>query len=648
MCFPLGWICLIIFLAPPKRLIGQQTQHYTGPFQIGDYRGNAVYDYKVIGQDTLLEGAFQMQRSDLEALLKKEDSTFLFSGSFQDGYPNGFWTFQFGEFQSERRAQVINYQYRVQVSGVQESGSGTVLKGKPNGTWTYDVNRIQDSEIVEALFKSTFDFDEGVPQRNFRIESEDRTLVGRFLRNGIAHDEWALYDDAAIDATERWFFQDGVLQKIILFKNGKASEFPIYASGSQVKTVTIDTRYLAAVQLQAAISDPGDAGISGILDLLDKNATYYAKMDGILSELGTADFNPEFKVKLPYFPLDSLEKRTLANIFELHEKARTSSDFFLNSSQLNILKLTDQQSNYLFEVVRALSNDFLKPVQKVLNFQKDSVLEFVPRARVRKELWPVAIPSKTVRAIITKDSVTVKKPFTLSNAADYDFEGRLLNSLYDMTKYAMACLDSIEKDLNEKLIREKRQQTLVALEEKLVLQEKGFGELLDSLSSDTPANYRKVLQRLKGIADTKLGAYGVLQDTDLKLEQGKELTHCFEKLLVLGAEIGKLPAQSEEIRLHYQDGVWNPFMATVMNEEVKKRITNAYRKVLVPYFLNQIQDGFDCGSVELLLEEMSYTGERMFQLRDEETSKLERKLRREQDPKTVLKLFHKQPKNKEN
>lgn len=630
------------------QLIGQERQRFSGPLQVGIYGGNAVYDYKVIGKDTLLDGDFRMQQSDLKSLLESEDASFLFSGSFVDGFPTGPWNFQFGAFQSERRSQVIDYQYRVLVSGVQESGSGTVVKGKPNGSWTYAVNRIVDSEISEILFRSKFDFENGIPQRNFNIESEDRSLVGRFLRNGIAHDEWALYDDAALEATERWFFKEGVLQKILFSNNGQTKEFSINTGRNQLKTVNLDARYLKVVQLQATGDDAEAIAQSGVLHMLDKNAVYYQKIDSILSELGTSDFNPEFKVKLPYFPLDSLEKKRLSEIYLSYEKARTISAFFLNSSQLNILKLSDEESNYLFELVRAISSGFLDPIEEVVNYQKTSVLEYVPRSNLQNNLWPQGIPSKTIQAIITKDSIEQKRPFTLSNATDFDFGGPLFSSLKEIARYAAACLAEVEKQLNVKLVREKRQQALVALEEKLVLQEKGFGNLLDSLTSDTPADYRNTLQRLKQVADEKLGAYGVLKNPEQKLEQGQELTRCFENLLALGKAYSELPVRVEELRVHYEDGVWNPFMATVMKEAIKKRITNAYRKVLIPYFLEQVRDDFDCSQVNMLLEEIQYTHERMFQLREEDTAKLERKLRREQDPKVVLELFHKPSKSKEN
>jgi hypothetical protein len=89
----------------------------------------------------------------------------------------------------------------------------------------------------------------------------------------------------------------------------------------------------------------------------------------------------------------------------------------------------------------------------------------------------------------------------------------------------------------------------------------------------------------------------------------------------------------------YQDAVWNPFMAVIMNEEVKKRITTAYRRDLIPFFLDKVENQLSCENAGPLAEMMDQVHQRMLELREEDTSKLERKLRREQDPIAILELI---------
>ncbi|MEL6485166.1 MAG: hypothetical protein AAFP96_10010, partial [Bacteroidota bacterium] len=69
------------------------------------------------------------------------------------------------------------------------------------------------------------------------------------------------------------------------------------------------------------------------------------------------------------------------------------------------------------------------------------------------------------------------------------------------------------------------------------------------------------------------------------------------------------------------------------------RITAAYRNVIVPYVLEKVAAPVSCDQALGIVQLLEDTEKRLFELRDESTSKLERKLRREQDPETVLALL---------
>ena len=85
-----------------------------------------------------------------------------------------------------------------------------------------------------------------------------------------------------------------------------------------------------------------------------------------------------------------------------------------------------------------------------------------------------------------------------------------------------------------------------------------------------------------------------------------------------------------------------------MSEEVKKRITDAYHKVLIPHVLKEVKSNLTCGAAGEWNILLAQVHERMLKMRREETSKLERKLKKEQDPGVVMQLFNVQPMNKVN
>ena len=106
-----GLTCFLFLFINP--LFGQLTQLFSGERNFGISQGHANYEYVVEGIDTIFNGSFQFQKSNLEALLKDNDSTFFVSGSFDFGVPQGDWKFQFGSYQSDSLAQVTGFQYQL-------------------------------------------------------------------------------------------------------------------------------------------------------------------------------------------------------------------------------------------------------------------------------------------------------------------------------------------------------------------------------------------------------------------------------------------------------------------------------------------------------------------------------------------------------
>tara|TARA_R110002049_G_scaffold47596_5_gene137397 strand:- start:9285 stop:11192 length:1908 start_codon:yes stop_codon:yes gene_type:complete len=622
-----------------------EIQQFEGSLQLGEFIGEAKYEYKIAEGDTLRDGAFQMNRSNLQALLDEEDSSFSFTGAFKDNVPEGFWRFQFGEFQSDSKTQVVDIQYQVKVSGRQEVASGVIKDGKPHGKWTYTIDQIKDSEVEKLLFKSTIDFEEGIPQRSFRIENDSSTLVGRFLRNGLAHDEWSLFVNTDLGDTENWIFNDGILQVIEQQKNGLRNTIRVFDDTPKTtKTINLDSRYIKALQLQRSISDGVELFDKGIPRLLGENVKYYQKLDAILTELGESSFLPEFKVKVPYFPLDSLEINILDSIQTRLKKLREISSSFLNDSHLNILKLSDPDIQYHYEVVRKISETYLNPLERMLAYRESDIVEFATREKLIHNLWPEGLPSKELTVTIEVDSVSFSRTFELPDADNYKFEDYDMTSMDGLSRYAENSLHTVEEILGAKLTQEKNQQELIALEKELLAQNNELQQLIDSTQHTLGAAYKKALGRIKAVSDKKLSDFSSKEEVN----SGRELVVCYKRMNLLAKSVAALPTRSKEIATVYNDRIWNPFMATLMDEEVKKRITNAYRQVLVPHFLERIQTDLSCENAGELTTQIENTVQRILQLREEDTSKVERKLRKEQDPQVVLQLFDVQPMTEEN
>ena len=623
------------------KIYAQDKRLFEGELKANQYVGDARYQYSIIENDTVLDGFFDFKKANLDALLKKQDYTFHFSGSFKKNRPNGYWKFQFGTFESNNESQVIDYQYRVAINGLQEEASGEIRNGKPNGKWVYSANEITDSKISSILFKSTITFNEGIPKQSFKIENDSITLVGRFLRNGLAHDQWSLFAPSGLGAAENWTFNNGLLEKIEIENNGTATTIKVFQKQlKEKKQINLDSKYIKTIALMLDLNKKSldDVG-GGMQNLLSKNAAYYQKIDSILTALGDFSFLPEFKVAVPYYQLTERENSELDTIQNLFSSAQNNSNAILDNTQLNIIKRSDSEAAYYYAVVEKIRTNFLNPTKKLLEYKASGIVEFTPRNELIHLLWKNNKPETLIAVNPSGDSIANHRTYQLKDDRVYDFSKSDLKTVQQIIQYASKSLQEINAQLTNKLTKEQRQNELIQLEKKLILQRETLEAIIDSVTINSNKPIRVALSNVIKIADKKLSGYAAVKDYKLRLERGNKIKSCYKDLINLAESIALLPEQEVAIKEKYQDRIWNPFMANLMDEEVKKRITTAYRRVLIPHFLNSINDDLNCEKVAALNVLMKRSYQRMLELRVENTSKLERKLRRTNNPQVVLELF---------
>ena len=636
----LHFVAVLILLLFSIVTDAQTLQNFKGPLQIGDYKGDAQYTYKIVDNDTVLDGSFVVQRSNLQELLQQKDYSFLFKGAFLNGFPNGQWKFQFGDFQSKSSSEIVDYQYRVLVSGTQETATGTIKLGRPDGRWNIVVEEIEESDIAKTLFKSNMQFEFGIPQQNFNIQNEKYTLVGRFLRNGLAHDEWSLYPVNGMYQTESWYFNDGLLTSIKLGKEGETKSILVYDEPNvKTKVVKLDQAYLKALGMQLPLDEADRFLNIGLSKILEQNTEHYVKIDRILSALGNSNFLPAFKVKVPDFPLDSLDNSKIENIKSYVATSEEISNFIRTNSQLNILKLSDRKTLLQISTLEKIAADYLRPLQALVAYDSLKILDYTSRARLTEHLFPYGMPDTRFSVAVEIDSSTVHETFSFPIGKSIT-EQQNFNGLESFANMVATGMTEIASELKAKLTLENKQLELVSVEEQIILQNESLQAFIDSVTRMESSKYTKALAQLKSFAGNTLKDYSNNETSSNTIAAANSIKACLTNINGLARTVAEMPVYVDTVRATYTDRIWNPFTATLMDEEVKKRITTAYDKVLEPFFLKKISNGLNCETVLELNNTIRNTYARILELREEETNKLERRLRREQDPILVLRLMN--------
>ena len=605
-------------------------------------RGEAQFEYNIVNEDTVFNGPFRMEQSSLDGLLNNGDRFFSFSGNIIEGIPQNNWTFQFGEFQKGSGTAVSNYQYNVKINGSQHDASGAFRDGTLQGEWIHEVVRIEDSEVGELLFRSTIRFEDGIPKRNFKIEDENYVLVGRFLRDGLAHDQWELYPKNGVGSAETWVFSDGRLDRIVVNSAQQTYTIPGFSQAmAAVRVVNLDQRYTDILRFRQKLSNAGGVDLEeGMVKMLAANAVYYQKVDEIVSTLGKSSFMPEFKVKVVHFDLSDADRAHLDSIALLSNESNKMVKGMMESTQLRLLKFSDEEVLYLLTLVESLNKEWLNPLLEISQHYKNGILEHVDRKKL-SQLWQGNAPKSSFE--ITYEFDQQQKARTFNSSFNGIKGGNIVSELHGLAKSMHHELSAIEQKLNKERAQQEREQELAELEEKLIAQETCLNNSIDSLSQELSEPEKTVIQNIKTRATELLSEYSSQEESDQKPAQARQLISCFPQMDTLAIEVAKLPERWQEIQEEYRDDVWNPFTATVMSEEIKKRITEAYRQVLIPYYLDQITNNLSCNNVEQLVHSLTTIHSRMLELKQEDTKRIERKLKKEDDASVILELLEIEP-----
>ncbi|MEM9390613.1 MAG: hypothetical protein AAGA02_09065 [Bacteroidota bacterium] len=637
-------LALTFFLACLDHLPAQSTSQYAGPYRVGEYIGQAEFEFSQENNDTIFNGPFLLQRANALNFVSGKDHYAFVKGYFENNVPQGVWHFEFGELaiDTARGLKVGNYQYELNAKGIFHHASGNVLEGRPNGKWTQITERIKASQVDEVLFKSVIDFDNGIPHKAFSIQNDIMTLLGRFLRDGLAHDVWELYSVETPGSREQWYFSEGELKEIRMSSGDSTITLNVNTSGiGDLKVLNLDGKYLEIVRLNFRLASGNYVEIKGEINgLLEENANHYKKIDNIFSELGEAQFMPEFKVKTGYKTLTKSELNQLNSIKTTSIKSEEITRELLGNTQINILKLSNDEALFLLSVIDELSKKHLPLLKEVTQFYDKDILPYIPRENMLTKLWSHGDLSAEIRVEYESGDSTVIKSYNGPRADEYNFLKNGIEGIHALSDYVAECVLSIQSRLNEKLTKEQRQRELAALEEKLILEITTLNHLVDSLQVEAPGETKVVLLKVKESAKKELSEYSAMQDIAKKPDQARLLTDCFRQMKQLSYRIALQPTRSNEIRAAYIDEVWNPFTATLMNEEVKKRVTGAYEEVLIPYLINELGDDLSCNNATRLTVLLDNSYKRMLELREEDTDKIERRLKRENDPLLIIRLFN--------
>ncbi|XLS29737.1 hypothetical protein ACJD0Z_02695 [Flavobacteriaceae bacterium M23B6Z8] len=614
-------------------MIAQESFKIKNQRNLGGYDGILTANYIVKDNDTILNGKFKFEN----VFTKNGDfisNPIKITGAFKNGLPDGNWNFNFGFYSQNQNKDLVDFQYVIKLNGVKESVSLRLQEGVPNGPWLTQIDSLENSQITKTMFKSELEYVNGLPQRTFKIENSNEVMVGRLLRDAVAHDVWTFFSKTDLGYEENWSFDQGLLRVITTKTDNLTKQVDLnYGNSDSFENTNLNEHYLDIINLRLRQQDNAKVSVGGMGALLMQDSKIYEDVLDFFNDLGTPLKVEGFKVRVPLFPLTKKDKESIKEIAQNYQKADTLINTILDDAQLNILRLNDSVSAQIFEIANSYKSSYLKPISQIVAYDRNKVLEHID---IKKLINGLSLRD------ISKSNLSDKNEDYLKSILDVTFESKFIRDLQDVHKlseYCVAVARALSQQLELKLSRINREKAFLKQESELVNKTRTVNKLLDSLQQSESDFLKGPFSGLKSLMKNELELYAGMNESADKLQFGENLIRCLKNIRSLAEVIVIIPVQVKEIKELYQDQVWNPFTATIMNEDVKRRLVRAYQHRLIPFYLHQIETKIQCDQLNQIKDDLQHLHKKMVELRDEDTKKLERKLKRNKKSEDILKLF---------
>lgn len=601
-------ICNLIIISTPA-----YSQSTKKPVKIsfGDYKGYASFDYELKGKDSLLNGKFSFEGPIIDTFDLKHNEYFSFNGNFNNNKPVGSWEFILTNVKGYNKTVLNNDYLQININVLKHQINGSFTSENIN--WKHQIYSRYNNQNIDTVYSSNIK--EISKNRNsLNIQTKDLQLNAQIGENNLADSiwEWKLKNDTS---TLYWEFKNGVLTKIY----SDSLEWDIYeeknAEASKISKLELSRKYIEILKIKILISGcwEGNKSSISIINTLDS----IESIRRILLETLNGNYYSPLNFKLPFYELKGSEENKLNKVLEA--KLEMDSIF---SSLKQIKNTTEFKKGFpevipLMDSIKLIYLNQYNVINEITQIYNAGLLPYFNR----NELTSYFINNLDNTESLKKDTI---------------FE---LSSLVDLGRNYLQKV----KRINSKIVyynnKREKQKELLEIEKLMLSKKKIFDISLDSTFQITPKQYHNALFTLKEFSDSLITKYWATHSILQKLLQAEKNSVCFNNLFKLTQTISILPIEENKIINLYTDSSFNVFTSTNMEFLIKKKIVSAYTENLIPHFYELIISDLSCDNVLNIDKIIVNTNYRMYQMREENTKKIESKLNPKSPIKEVLELF---------
>ncbi len=614
--------------------------------------GTANYSYYLDESKRIYHGPFYFN-SSFQRNSFNVDYTFSveLKGSFVKGLKNEDWSFSQSQLNPFGEAQGITgngYFIKYPASGKMFRINGLFKSGDAQGLWTSGDYRLTNGRISDTTRLIQANLNKNMFQGAFSGFNDQFGVKGTVSEEGFIDGKWVINHNYGTVVEER-LYKEGVLIEHYISKDGIM--FPIQHLGLdafddsfaevEISNVYLDILYQTNVIGSSAGSKKLSADYSKNL-IAKSNAFIFESLNSFsysdslevwkLTE-GSSTFNlPKIKVKIN--PYSSKEREMLVQIVDLLHESNALVDTFLLDSQVKISMHSVEKIAYHHSVL-SIYEVQLKRLSNLIELLNQPSFEFVDRSTI----LPFLASDIQFPAEVSYFFGDEKKNKPAAFPAPLLAKELSISSVYNLIKEINAALN-MEQNMVEPILSDMKKIAGIADKEETLLKKRDsiINSFENKLGADTFNQYHeRYTEQVVSFIQKRFSSYAKLP-IEKRLTLIESELDCFDQYLSFYAFLAKLPKRLNEIDDLYTRTVWNPFTLTDMQEKVKERIFTAYQKTLLPFLLDDLEQGMSC-AISNRMDNFSTLFSKMKLLREQDTQELEAKLKRTSSIEQIVQAF---------
>lgn len=646
-------IITALFISALHPLYAQVTETVEDSITISEHlEGIITYDQyerqgEVIKHKNYLITADKLDRQDTNYFNK-----LVLEGTYHKNDRDKNWEYSFKRLTPSKSAKIDGYKVVQLGDGKEYVIKAKFDKGNANGDWEVFKRLISNSEIDTKTFKAKTAFKENTFLGTFESVCDSIEVNGRIDELGFFDGEWIFHQkkDAEKTISEHRIYEEGVLVEHRIKIDGNTFKVKHVGLDKTIggedeiwEEVNVSEDYFNII-FKTNFGVENDAlSLEETNDLIGKSNAFlkysifsFGKHDDV--NIWKIDDGKDIvypKLRVRKFPYTDEEKEQIKESLEYIQKSKETVNNYLEDPQVDINKHSYKEVALYYEIYITVIDE-LKHLETVFTFLNRPSYEYINREKIIPYIFD---------GINYPDSVSYEYD-DKENTESVDFPNKLTSeeATFEKLYKAVKEINDFVKDKDQivsPIIERNKKRAAIADKEVIAVDKRD--SIIDLF---TNKNKREKYNDYHERFEPKVNEYTkevfkryAQQEIENRIEAIDGLLSCYDALVKLYEEFESLPENEAYIKDLYTRTVWNPYTFTDMEETVKERVYNAFNKQILPYIIEDLFKSITCEKIEDKTKNIKLVYEKMKALREQDTKKIEKEIRRESDVLKIIKAF---------